>query len=181
MNILEMMLGGQDAGQLGRLAGQFGIDEGQARSALEQLVPALSRGMRRNVQSSEGLESLTRALEQGNHRRYVEDPGALADPHTVDDGNAILGHLFGSKKVSREVAGRAAAQTGLDSGLLKQMLPIIASMMMGSMSSQAQAGGMAPTGVRKEGMMDILGGFLDADKDGSIADDLFGMASRIFR
>jgi len=46
---------------------------------------------------------------------------------TVQDGNGILGHIFGSKDVSREVAARASAQSGVGADVLKKLLPIGAS------------------------------------------------------
>ena len=52
-------------------------------------------------------------------------------------GNGILGHLLGSKDVSREVASRAAAQTGLSADVLKRMLPLAATLMMGAFSKHS--------------------------------------------
>ena len=78
------------------------------------------------------------ALQKGNHAQQLDDPSHFQRPEAVSDGNNILGHIFGSKDVSRNVAQRASQKTGVDSGILKQMLPVIASMVMGSMSKQTQ-------------------------------------------
>ena len=123
MNLLELMLSGQNQGQIQQLARSFGIGEDQAQAAVSQMVPALSQGIRRNIGSEAGLGSLLQALQKGGHQKYVEQPEILGERRTTDDGNAILGHIFGSKEVSRQVADRTNAATGLDSGLLKQMLP----------------------------------------------------------
>ena len=70
-------------------------------------------------------------------------PSTLGDAGTITDGNSILGHIFGSKDVSRQVASQVSAQTGIGESALKAMLPIVAAMMMGSMSKRvAQPGGM---------------------------------------
>jgi len=135
--------------------------------------------LKRDMADPDSAASLMRALQQGGHQKYVDEPDALVREETVADGNAILGHLFGSKEVSRKVAEHASGGTGLDAGLLKQMLPVVASMMMGSLS-KATAGGGAPGG-QSGGMMDMLTGMLDADNDGSIVDDLMGMAGKFFR
>ncbi|MBK7469630.1 MAG: hypothetical protein IPI73_02305 [Betaproteobacteria bacterium] len=55
--------------------------------------------------------------------------GARADD--VNRGNDVLGQIFGSKDVSRAVAQNAAAQSGLDSSLLKKMLPMLAMLVAG--------------------------------------------------
>jgi len=70
------------------------------------------------------LAGLLGALQGGQHEQYLENPQMLGQPQTVNDGNAILGHLFGSKDVSRAVAGRAAEQTGIGSDVLKKLLPL---------------------------------------------------------
>ena len=185
MNLLELMVSGQNKDQIQQLARSFGIRDDQAQAAVTQMVPALSQGIRRNISSESGLSSLLKALQNGGHQKYVDHPERLAERQTTEDGNAILGHIFGSKEVSRTVADRTNAATGLDSGLLKQMLPVVASMMMGSLSKQASGagipGGGAVSADSAGGLAGMLSGFLDADKDGSVVDDLLGMAGKLFR
>jgi len=96
-----------------QLGQQFGLSESQASTALGALLPALAAGVQRNASSASGLEALMGALGGGQHQRYVDDVQALGRDDTVADGNGILGHIFGSKDVSREVARRASEQTGV--------------------------------------------------------------------
>jgi hypothetical protein len=137
--------------------------------------------MQRNVQQEGGLESLIGALMNGNHQRYVDEPEAI-DPEAMrEDGNGILGHLFGSKEVSRQVADHASAQTGLGSGLLKQMLPVVAAMAMGALSKQASGNSMAAVPPSRGGsILDMISPLLDQNRDGSSADDVLGFVSRMF-
>ena len=96
MNLLETILSAQGGGAVRGLAQKFGVQEDQATAALQQLLPALSSGLKRNTASSSGLEGLLGALTKGNHQQYLDDPSRLSRPETVQDGNAILGHLLGS-------------------------------------------------------------------------------------
>ena len=189
MNILQDIVSGQNGAIVSQLASQFGLDGQQVESAIGQLVPALARGVRNNSRSNDGLQSLMNALQTGNHQRYIEQPEALSAQDTITDGNAILGHLFGSKEVSREVASRAAEQTGIGSSVLKQMLPVLATAVMGSLSKQTQSSGSPLQGLLSQflgggsssassDMMGMLGSFLDADKDGSCLDDVMGMLAK---
>ena len=197
MNLLQTLLdanGGQIVGQLAR---NFGLNESQAGSALRQLVPALAGGLKNNLAQPGGLDSLLGALQQGQHGRYVEDPGLLTQDETVNDGNAILGHLFGSKDVSRQVAARAAQGTGLDTGVLKKRLPVVAALAMGALNRQAGSaqaqitdnaldagaggglggllGGLLGGGAQTGGGGTLLTALLDHNHDGSIVDDVLGM------
>src|SRR5262245_19336895 len=65
-----------------------------------------------------------------------DDPSTLAREETVADGNSILGHILGSKEVSQAVAGNPATQSGLGPNALKKLLPIAATMVMGSLAKQ---------------------------------------------
>jgi hypothetical protein len=177
MSLLNEILNAVGGDALGKLGGSQGLDERQTRSALESLLPALSRGMKRNTQSPAGLESALAALRDGGHSRYLERPEQLGEEATRRDGNGILGHLLGSKEVSREVARRASERTGIGTDALKKLLPVAATLFMGAMSRKS--GQQAePTGARASG--NPLASLLDSDDDGSIADDLLGLAKKFF-
>lgn len=183
MNILEAIVNAQDGAAVRQLGSQFGLGEDQAASALSALVPALAAGVQRNIQSEGGLGSLMSALSSGNHGRYIDDPGTLGQPSAVITGNGILGHLLGSKDASREVASRAAAQTGLSPDILKQMLPLAATLMMGAFAKQS--GGAASIGAglggSGGGIAAMLAPLLDQNRDGSILDDVTKMIGRFIK
>jgi hypothetical protein len=174
MNILETILATQNGGAVRQMGQQLGLGEDQAASVLSVLVPALAGGLQRNMQSSGGLEDLMGALASGHHSQYLETPAALGQ--ATADGDGILGHIFGSKDVSRAVATRAAQQTGLDAGLLKKALPLVAALVMGAMARQASGSTMtAETPAPGGGLMSMLTPMLDSNRDGSIVDDVLGM------
>jgi hypothetical protein len=182
MDLLKMILNQGNAAAVRQLAGNFGLNEDQAVSAITNLLPALGQGLARNASTSGGLDALMGALTSGGHQRYLEDPATLGLQETVQDGNGILGHILGSKDVSRQVAQQAAVSTGMGADILKKMLPIVAAMAMGALSSHA-AGNReaAAAGPAAGGLADLLGQFLDANRGGSMLDSVMGMASRIFQ
>jgi hypothetical protein len=140
---------------------QFGLDAQQTQAAFDALAPVVAAGIRRNTQSDDGLAGLVAALAGGNHARYVEEPSAYEAVETVDDGNAILGHVFGSKDVSRGVAQQLSASSGIGSSILKKLLPIVAAMVMGQVAKKALGGrGASPSSGGGGGLGDILGDIL---------------------
>ena len=142
LNLMEMLLNGQGQQSAMQAGQQVGLNSSQTKMAMAALLPALSGAMKRNAQSPGGLEALMGAVQRGGHDRYLDNPMAMTEPTTVQDGNAILGHLFGSKDMSRAVAARASEQTGLDTGILKKLLPLAATMVMGSLGKQSRQPGM---------------------------------------
>jgi hypothetical protein len=187
MDILQAILGAQGGGATQQLGEQFGLDQSQVTSALGALVPALAAGFQNNLSNPQGLEGLTAALAGGQHQQYIDDASSLSSADTIADGNGILGHIFGSKDVSRQVASRAAAQTGIGQDVLKSMLPVVAAMMMGTMSKrmsqpQAAAAGAGFGGTASGlggGLLGMLTPMLDSNRDGSIVDDVVGLIGRM--
>jgi hypothetical protein len=175
MDILQAISGAQSGGAVRQIGQQFGLQDDQVASALSALVPALASGFQRNMASQGGLDALLGALGGGSHQRYIDDPDSLSGADTIADGNGILGHVFGSKDVSRQIAAQAAAQTGIGASVLKQMLPIVATMMMGAMSKQASAPGAAPG----SDLLGMLAPLLDSNRDGSVVDDVVGLVGKL--
>ncbi len=177
--IMDMIMGAQDGNAIQNIASQFGLGENQAASAVKSLLPALTGGLQNNIKQQGGVESLLGALQKGNHQQYIKSPEALKRPEAVAEGNGILGHILGSKDASRQVAAQAAEQSGVDSGVLKKMLPMVATMVMGSVSKQSEGsgllsqltGGSAPQ-ASGGGAAQLLSGFLGGggDSGGGIMD-----------
>lgn len=180
MNILDSIMNAGNGAAVRQIGSQVGLDEAQTASALSALVPALSAGLRQNLQTPDGLSGLAAALSAGNHQRYVDNPAVLGEPETVADGNGILGHILGSKDVSRRIAAETGARTGLGPDVMKRMLPLVATLVMGAMSRQAASGGSSPLarGAGPGGLLEMLGGALDSNRDGSALDDIAGMLGR---
>lgn len=182
MNLLETLLAAQGGDGLRQMSARFGLDTDQTQSAIDALLPMLAGAVSRNASTPDGLEGLLGALGSGRHQRYVDEPSALDDPETVQDGNAILGHMFGSKEVSREVAARASAQTGIGADILKQMLPLLAALLMGGLSKGASGGGLGAAQGSGGGMFGApdanggaLGGGLGGAMGGGLGDVLGGV------
>ena len=140
INLLDLLdsVGGQES--LGNLAGNLGIDSSKTNDLVNALAPMLVGALKKQTSSEDGLAGLRNALQTGKHQEYVDNPASMTSKETVRDGNNILGHLLGSKDVSRNVAAQAAASTGIDVSLIKQALPLLAGLAMGAMSKKSNAG-----------------------------------------
>lgn len=187
-------------GGLQSMARELGVSESQAAQGAEALIPAILGGFKKQAHGQpggvEGLGGLLSKLGGGN----LLDDVLAPQPTNVNRGNDVLGQIFGSKDVSRAVAQNAASQTGLDSGLLKKMLPMVAMLITGYMANQrgAQAQVAQPQG----GGLGALGGFLggllggggasgggaagfasmlDLDGDGNPLDDILNMVGKTMR
>ncbi|MFK7857255.1 MAG: DUF937 domain-containing protein [Granulosicoccus sp.] len=179
-NILDLLLSDDNKPAISEMQKTFDLNETQTRAAVKELIPALSRGLQKNSQESGGMDALLEALRTGEHAKYMEQPESLGTPDTTRDGNDILGHIFGDKKVSREVASRASKKAGISSSILKKMLPVVATLVMGAMSKKVigTGGGRSSGRTVQAGTGGLLTSLLDSDRDGSIWDDVLGLAAR---
>ena len=181
MGMLETILNSGNGALVGQVADSLKLDKSKAGGAIAELLPALKQGLRNNVGQQGGIDSLLSALKSGKHADYVEHPETIASQSTIADGNAILGHLLGSKDASRKVAAEAAAKTGVDASTLKKMLPMVAAMAMGSLSKESKGGALSSLlGSGGSAAKGLLSGFLGSDDNKSAVDGLLGMARKFF-
>ena len=152
MNLTDILA---QAGGIQSMAQELGIPPAVAQQGAEALLPAILGGFKTQAQNAGGIEGLGGLLGQLGGGGLL-DSVLGSGPTPVSQGNDVLGQIFGSKDVSRTVADHAAGQTGLDSGLLKQMLPILAMMVAGYMAKQGGQGQGGGSG----GLGDLIGGAL---------------------
>lgn len=168
---------GGDSG-ISAMTKKIGLPTGDAGKLLEALSPALTRGLQRQSESAGGLDKFKKALEGGGHQRYLQDPELVASEETRIDGNKILGHLFGSKDVSRNVAAHAAEQTGISSDVIKKALPMLATIVMGAVSKRSNSG--AELSSPSESGLGGLAGVLFSGGKSSGVDDIINLARKFF-
>lgn len=135
-SLFDIFAQAQNGAGMQALAQQYGLSMQQTQAAVQALLPAFSQGLQRNTADPYGLGAFMTAMASGQHAKYFEDATRAFSPQGIDEGNGILGHLFGSKDLSRAVANQAAQATGLSQQVLQQMLPAMASMMMGGLFKQ---------------------------------------------
>jgi hypothetical protein len=168
MNLLEIMNQAQGGEAFSTLARQFGLSDDQAQSAVQAMMPAFATGLKRNTADPTGMMNFMKALAGGNHANYFDNADTAISGGGIADGNAILGHLFGSKEVSRAVASQAQAATGIGENVLKQMLPALASMVMGGLSKQSRSGSDSALGDIMNQMAETFGGAAGEPGDGPL-------------
>lgn len=150
-------------GGLQAMAGELGVSEQQVASGAGALLPAILGGLHKQAQAAPGgAAGLGGMLEQLGGGALL-DQVLSPQPTDLNAGNDVLGQIFGGKDVSRAVAGQAATRTGLDVGLLKKMLPMLAMLAAGWFAKQQAgraAGAEAQPGGPGEGLGEGLGGLL---------------------
>ncbi|NLW81633.1 MAG: DUF937 domain-containing protein [Desulfovibrionales bacterium] len=191
-------------GGLQSMAKELGVSEAEVENGASALIPAILGGFKKQAQSQPaGLEGLEGLLGQLGGDSLLDNVLA-PQPTDISRGNDVLGQIFGSKEVSRNVAQNAASQSGVSSSLLKKMLPMLAMLIAGYMSKQrgtASAGQPSPSaGGGLGGVLEsVLGGgqtsgsatsgsglpglaaMLDFNGDGNALDDILRIVGKVLR
>jgi hypothetical protein len=146
-NIQEII---QQSGGLRSIARELGLSEQQAAQGAQALGPSVLDGVERQAQGGStgeaaGFGGLGELLGRFGGGDLLDNLTSDA-PTDIGRGNGILGEIFGSKDVSRNVAQQASARTGLDQSVLKKMLPMVAMMVTGYLAKQRMAAASAGTG-----------------------------------
>jgi hypothetical protein len=167
-----------------QMSGALGADPAATSNAVSLALPALLGGLSQNAAQPQGAAALDSALNAHDGSILDNLGGLLGGGGGGGIGGAILGHIFGGRRSSVEQGvGRAS---GLDAAQVAQLMAMLAPIVMGVLGRMKQSKGLDANRLpdvlqqsREQGEKEVpgLGGLLDANKDGSVADDLLRMGS----
>jgi hypothetical protein len=190
MNLLDQLTGQLgDKNALSQLGQSAGADSGQVQQLVQLGLPLLMQAMGKNSSKDEGAQALTAALDQHKDTN-VNDIARFLNKVDTTDGAKIVQHVLGEK--NETVQNNLAKKTGMDAGQVSSILAQLAPLVMGFLGQQKKEQNLDATGISglltntlgqssNSGMMNMATQLLDADKDGSIIDDVGNMLGKFFK
>jgi hypothetical protein len=142
MNLNDIVQAAQGGQGINNLAGQFGLTPEQTQAAIQAIIPAFSTGLQRTAQDPTGLGGILSQLTSGVHQGSFTDPSQTATASAAGAGGGVLGQIFGSPQISGQISQQASQISGVNPQIIQQMMPIVASMIMGGLSHSMNAQGM---------------------------------------
>jgi hypothetical protein len=149
-----------------QLARQLGVAPDEAEELTRKALPALVGGMEANAREPGGETSLAEAI--GQHDDDLLDGGVDFDQVDTDDGQKIVGHVFGDNR--DQVISRLGG--GGKESMMSNLLPMLAPLVMSFLAKKAGGSGAKSTG--GGGIGDLLGGLLGGASGGGGLEDLLG-------
>lgn len=194
MDLTDLLNGPLGQNVVRSVSSQLGMSKTETTSAIGVAVPAILAGLAKNSQSSKGAESLNKALDSKHDGSLLDNLGNILQNQSSavqQDGNGILDHIFGANKSAIEKG--VAAKSGLSIDKIGPLLSTLAPIVMAFVGQQKKqsktsAGGLgdllggllgstgATTSKKSSGggLMGMVTGMLDKNKDGNVIDDLLG-------
>jgi hypothetical protein len=160
-SLYEILANAQQGEAMAGLGREFGLTPQQTQAAVESLLPAISMGLKQSTATPEGLGDLFAVMgQQRDLYAMYDDPRAALSPQARAAGNEVLAKMFGSPDASRAIADQAQQLSGVTSGILKKLLPILAGILISGLmrSGSGQAAPSAPQTTPEQGggLVDIL-------------------------
>jgi hypothetical protein len=116
------------------IARKIGVDESEVNKAVQLLVPVLVGGLQENAQDPDHASNIESAAD--NHAASgLLDGGVSLDHVNEADGQQAIAKIFGGNDVT-QVANALAGGGGGNSDLLKQLLPILAPIVLAYIGKQ---------------------------------------------
>lgn len=184
MQILISQLSGDTVGQISQ---QIGVDEQKAQQAVGMALPMIIGALNRNTNSQSGAQALSSALQRDHDGSILENVAqAVTRPETINDGQAILGHVMGDKRGG--FVNSVSKATGMDSDQVAQLFAMLAPVVLGALGQVQRKQNLDPQGVsslleqERKTVQDTssnLVQLLDMDGDGDVSEEIIGLGANL--
>jgi len=180
---------------LAKMGAGLGADNAATAQAINVLVPLLVTALANNASSPDGAAALQGALVRDHDGSLLDQVGSYLEAGDTSPGEAILRHVLGARESA--VATGVSKAAGIDLRLVKQLLPLVAPLVLAQLGrarreGNLDAGGLASVLANEAkradtspaGPLGSLGSLLDMDDDGDATDDAVrvgaGILGRLF-
>ncbi len=152
MSVLDTLLDAHRGNLAASLAAAAGISQEQCLECLRKLVPEIASRIREKAEDPEDLEQLFDVLEDRHQEVVLDQPASMLDRVTLQDGEDILSHLYGTLDRARTTAERLGAPRGVDRDTFTRLMTPVATLTLAAMTRRnRELTLLASSGGGKEG------------------------------
>lgn len=187
-SLMQQIMQEQNVSQI---SGMLGTDKQTAQQAIGAALPTLLAGLGKEANTPQGAQALADALDRDHDGSILDDIGGyVSNGPDVDQGNKILGYLFGGQQST--VQNSLGNVTGLGGDNMGTLLAGLAPLVLGALGKEKKENGLDVGGLvqmlmgnnqsmnqQSGGGMDILSNLLDRDNDGSATDDILSIGGNL--
>lgn len=187
-SIMKLLISQLGSGAMSQISEQLGADEPKTQQAIGMALPMLIGALNRNASSSmSGAEALAGALERDHDGSIFDNlPQAIQKRETIEDGSAILGHVFGEQRGG--VVNSVSRATNMDADQVGQIFSVLAPMVLGALGQMQRKNNLDAQGLSSllqqerntvESTTSGLSQLLDMDGDGDVSDEIISLGSSL--
>ncbi|MGI9230154.1 MAG: DUF937 domain-containing protein, partial [Methylocystis sp.] len=141
---INRLLSTAQEGQLAtNLAQRFNLSEEEINKSIQALGLALAYGMDRAVEQPQNFEKIVQCLCASSNCCAHDHSEAAYGADSLARGQTAILSLFGSEAQTNEILQAASRQSGVSTQILRQLLPIIASVLFSGLSKSLNDQGLS--------------------------------------
>ena len=146
------------------LASKMKIDPSTAQKLIPQIAPLILGGLKKQKDEQGGEARVDHILNKYGKADVLDDiAGLIGRGAKEKNPDPDLGGLLGGSGL--QAVSMLSKQFNLKGDQIKQLIPMLAPLILGSLTKKRDAGGAGSSGIAS---------LLDSDGDGSILDDVAG-------
>ncbi len=182
-NLSQGMMSSFSDEVIARVAQEAGVSPEMASKVLTQMAPAMTGAMAKNTKVTGEAQKLATVLDTKHDGSVFDNLQSISGTELEQDGNKILGHVFGNK--TEQVEEVIEKEAGTDKKSTMKMMATFAPLILGALGKEKNAAGiggdalssvldmatgaLSKDGAKSQGMIMSL---LDLDNDGNVMDDV---------
>ena len=148
-NIVDLVKDQVSGSLMSQMGNMLGDESSRAAGAVDSAVPALLEGLRNSTSSTSGADKLFQAV-QDQDDGLLDNLGSVLGggqgTQTVENGNNLLGSLFGSGGLG-SLAGAISAVSGLSKGGTGSLMGMLAPVVIGVLKRKVLGNGLNAGGL----------------------------------
>ena len=169
-----------------QISQKLGTDQASTDTAVNAAFPVLIGALARNASTPNGATALNSALSEHDGSALDNVTSVVNNPESHGAGG-ILAHILGNR--SPAIANGIGQASGINASQATSLLSMLAPLVMGALGKAQRGGNLDPGSLASmlgrehqtnasSGALGGLMGMLDSNHDGSITDDVIGMAGK---
>jgi len=163
-NILEEFMRTLGPQVTKEMSSKMDIDQGTAKKLIPQILPLILGGLKRQKDNHGGQARVDHILNKYGKASALDHISDIFSKGANNENpDPALGGLLGDS--GSEAANLLTKQFNLKGSQIKQLIPVLAPLILGMLTKKRDAGKVGSSGI---------GRLLDQDGDGSILDDVAG-------
>lgn len=161
MGLLDLFMGKEGNEVAEKAENKFGISKNQIIALLIAATPLVISYLRKKTKDKNEAEALNNALDKDHDGSILNNISSVEEKE--QEGNSILGHIFGNDKP--KVENELSEKTGISLGKIGPILAMAAPIIMGFIGKEKRE-----KNTDSNGLGDLLGNIMGGDSNNSITD-----------
>lgn len=198
MSIIDNIISSLSSANVQKISQEIGASPEATNSAVQQALPILLGALSKNTSAQSGWSLLSSFLDKDHDGGVMDDLFGMVfggnestNTSMASQGAAALNQMLGSQKSS--VEEHLKSTTGLSMESITKLLPMLAPLVVGSLAKAQKTQNLDQGSLSKllevesekaaanaPQAQSFLSSLLDANKDGSVLDDVVKMGANLF-